>query len=214
MKRKVFGFIILVMFLASLSCQMTGGGELEEPAQAGEVQEDFPPTEPPAEDVEPTEIVELTQPEPEPQLVEIRQWAIEASASSEYGSDEWSAMQAAGEPDTPDCGRAPTAWAGYYEDREEYLDLVYETAVIPTEINIYQTYNPDGVSEVWLYEEAYGGLREVYKAVPEAKEECPHILSVPIADADYRVKTVRIWVDQEVMGDFTEIDAVELVGEP
>ncbi|HYF50889.1 MAG TPA: hypothetical protein VEJ63_15850, partial [Planctomycetota bacterium] len=49
----------------------------------------------------------------------LRQWAIDATASSEYQADQWSAKQATGKPNTPNAGDAPTAWASMNADGGE-----------------------------------------------------------------------------------------------
>ncbi len=45
------------------------------------------------------------------ELTEIRQWGTGATASSEYGNPNWSAMQATGAPNVTDCSDASEAWA-------------------------------------------------------------------------------------------------------
>ena len=62
------------------------------------------------EEVEPVEAESLEVPEAPVQEV-IRQWASSATAGSEYSNTDWSANQATGAPDTPDCGDQETAWA-------------------------------------------------------------------------------------------------------
>jgi len=41
---------------------------------------------------------------------------------------------------------------------------------------------------------------------------CPFTLSVPVENAGYQVVGVKITIDQTVVADWNEIDAVELVG--
>jgi sugar lactone lactonase YvrE len=142
---------------------------------------------------------------------EVRLWAIAATASSEYTDDSWSAMQATGEPDTPDCGDWGTAWASADSSTVEWLEVYYETTLIPTEVNIYQNYNPSQITTVELLDDT-GTYHEIYTGEPEAMDDCPYILSIPV-DADYPVIGVRITIDQSVLGlGWNEIDAVELVG--
>jgi hypothetical protein len=45
-------------------------------------------------------------------------------------------------------------------------------------------------------------------------EQCPHVLTIPVSGVDVRVNAVRISLDQMDGGDWDEIDAVELVGQP
>ena len=142
-----------------------------------------------------------------------RQWAIFAIASSEYGSDGYSAMQATGPPNTPDCGDQNTAWASNDGYAVEWLEVYYVEAVYPTEIHIHQTHTPNQIVKVEVLDEDTG-YHTVYQGQPEMTD-CPHILTVTIDDADYMVQTVKITVDQSKLDlPWDEIDAVELVGTP
>jgi hypothetical protein len=150
-----------------------------------------------------------------PQGGNISQWAISAAASSEYGASDWSAMQATGAPDTPVCGDQGTAWASATAgtETEEWIELTYATFVRPTQVNIFQTYYPDQVVKVELID-SVSGYHEIYTASPEAMDECPYVLSIPVGDVDYVVAGIRITIDQSLLGNWNEIDAVELVGMP
>lgn len=166
----------------------------------------------PDPDTEPEGVIE-PEPDTDPDAAveEIRQWAAQAIASSEYSSPDWAAFQAAGAPDTEGCGDYATAWASYESDTVEWLELFYDLPVIPTEINIYQTHTPDQISRVELLDEN-GVYHEVYTAVP-VMTDCPYILSIPVEGADYQAVGVKITNDQTVISvPWNEIDAVELVG--
>ncbi len=143
----------------------------------------------------------------------IRQWAISASASSEYGDPNWAAKQATGKPDTPMCGDHDTAWASASSDGEEWIELSYDAPVMPTEVNIIQSFNPSQIVKVELID-MVSEYHEIYSAQPAAVDECPYRLSIPV-DADYQVAGLRITIDQSVLGvGWNEIDAVQLVGVP
>lgn len=142
----------------------------------------------------------------------IRQWASDAVASSQYGEDDWSAMQATGAPNTKECGDVHTAWAAASQDTKEWLDVFFATPVYASEINIYETYYPNQVAEVQLIDMA-GEYVQIYAAPPEWIDTCPFTLSVG-ADGKTLVQGVRIIVDQTVVGNWNEIDAVEIVGVP
>ncbi|MBN1977322.1 MAG: hypothetical protein JW918_07970 [Anaerolineae bacterium] len=142
----------------------------------------------------------------------ISQWAISAVASSEYGASDWSAMQATGAPDTPECGDQVTAWASAESNTVEWIELTYDTPVRPTEVNIFQTYNPSQVVKVELID-TESTYHEIYAREPELIEECPYVISIPMVDFDYIVTGIRITIDQSVLEiGWNEIDAVELVG--
>ncbi len=141
------------------------------------------------------------------------QWAISAAASSEYGDPNWSAMQATGKPDTAACGDFASAWASAEASGVDWIEVSYDTPVLPTRINIVQTFNPSQIVKVELID-TVAGYHEVYVAEPQALGECPYTLSIPV-DVDYQVAGLRITVDQSVLGlGWNEIDAVELIGVP
>jgi hypothetical protein len=147
---------------------------------------------------------------------ELYQWASYAEASSEYGDgDSWSAMQATGEPDTDDCGDAESAWASETtDDPDEYLSVYFDEPVFPTEINIYQTYNPGSIIGIELiaWED---GEAITMRDLPDSETDCPGIYTVPVIWANpVAIYGLTIYLDQTDMDGWTEIDAVELVGEP
>ncbi len=146
-----------------------------------------------------------------------RQWAADATASSEYGNPDWAAIQATGAPDTlvEECADLPTAWASAGSDTVEWIELRYNFPVLPTEVNIVQTHSPDQVVKVELVD-LMGTYHQIYTGEPENRwGECPYTLSIPVEDADYQVDAVKITIDQSVIPTtWNEIDAVELVGVP
>jgi DNA-binding beta-propeller fold protein YncE len=136
-------------------------------------------------------------------------------ASSQYSDPDWSALQATGEPDTPECGDYATAWASSASSTVEWLDVYYDTPMYVTEINIIQTYNPDQVVKVDLID-LDGEIVPLYTQEPHAVERpCPYILTIEVEQTDFPVQGVRITIDQSVLGlGWNEIDAVELAGVP
>lgn len=144
----------------------------------------------------------------------IRQWASEAIASSAYGEESWAALQATGEPNTPECGDIETAWASASSNTREWLVLYYPKPVYAVEVNIYQTYNPDQVIGVDLID-LQGRFVNVYKGKPRQIETCPYILNVPTAFSGVLAQGVQIIIDQSILElGWNEIDAVEMVGAP
>ncbi len=153
------------------------------------------------------------EPSARPRPSTLSQWASSASASSEYGEDSWSAAQALGAPDTTECGDFTTAWASYYYDGVDWLDVGFEIPVVPTQIKIYETYNPGSIVKVEVRDEA-GSFHTVYEATPAYVETCPRTLTINLSDMDLKVSAVLISVDQSVLMNWNEIDAVELVEKP
>lgn len=152
---------------------------------------------------------------PSPAGQVIRQWAVQAEASSEYSDTDYSAMQATGAPDVDTCGENPLAWASVSPDTEEYLILNYETPVNPTELVIYQTNNPSQVVEIQMVDTT-GETWRLWYGDPEELSHCPDVWTHTVElDEVFYTNKVVLWLDQSVLGlGWAEIDAVELVGYP
>ncbi len=147
------------------------------------------------------------------------QWAIEAVASSEYGTDSWSAQQATGAPDTAVQSDSGTAWAAANADGEdlETLELTYEHPVKPSYVNIYESYNPGAVIRI----EAYNEEEEEWSTLWEGEDEsvgesgaATVIFSPALEVIDFATNKLRITLDNGAVAGYNEIDAVELVGRP
>ncbi|MEP7292781.1 MAG: hypothetical protein ABI835_13445, partial [Chloroflexota bacterium] len=154
--------------------------------------------------------------EPVGSAEEIRQWASDASGSSQYGESSWSFMQATGEPDTEACGDYSTAWASATSTGRDYLMVEFDQPVIPTQINIHQTYNPGSIVmiDVGNTENRDRVLTLPDSADPLGNTACPGVFSLDVSGVDTPIDFVVIYFDQSITHDWNEIDAVELVGVP
>ncbi len=142
----------------------------------------------------------------------IRQWASSAEASSEFGSADWSAEQATGPANTDACGDYGTAWASSSATGVEWLKVYFDTPVIATEINIYQSYNPTQVAEVYVIDPK-GEEFLILVRDPQYLDVCPDLMTITVEGVDFPIVGLRLVVDQSVLGvGWNEIDAVELVG--
>jgi hypothetical protein len=145
----------------------------------------------------------------------ISQWASSAKATSQYSSPLWAARQATHAPNTEGCGDRPTAWASKDKAGIDTLTVGFKIPVVPQIVKVYQTYNPGQVTKVQVVD-VKGKAHNVYAAAPVAlvpPPPCPVVLEVPITGITTKVQTVRITVDQSVLGIYQdEIDAVQLVG--
>jgi hypothetical protein len=141
----------------------------------------------------------------------VSQWATTAEATSQYGEDSWSATQATGEPNSPDCADQTTAWATEKSDGNDTLTLGYDTPVIPSAVRISITYTPNQIVSVDVVG-TDGTVTSVYTGAP-SEETCPQLFEVPVTGVTSAVDEVRITLDQSILAlGWTEIDAVELVG--
>ncbi len=152
--------------------------------------------------------------------VEVRQWAIRAEATSQYTSSSWSAQQAAGAPDTPACGDNSTAWASATATGQDALTLYYATPVIPTQINVHQTFNPGAIVLVEVLPADGSAPIPVFSG-RDTTTACPGVFSVDVGatvgpvippGGGAPVNAVRITLDQSLTNNWNEIDAVELIG--
>jgi streptogramin lyase len=143
----------------------------------------------------------------------LRQWAIEAEASSSYGED-YGADGATGPPDVEGCQDSPDAWAPATPDTLETLELEYDTPVFATQVNIHQNHQPGFVAKVELLDER-GEWNTVYEAEEvELHNVCPYKMEISFEPLLFRVMSVKITVDQRQDANWSEIDAVELIGAP
>ena len=146
----------------------------------------------------------------EPERV-IAQWAVGATASTEWSPDEWSAGQATGAPNVIGCADHPNAWAALAGDGEDWLELTYALPVRPTEIQIHEVYAVGSIAKVEVKDE-FGKYQTVYTAQPVGLQACPRVLTIAITGITERVVAVRVSVDQRVIQYWEEIDAVRLSG--
>jgi hypothetical protein len=145
---------------------------------------------------------------------DIHQWASQATASSEFGNDGYSASQATGAPDTTDCGDASTAWASAAADGKDWLQLTYDTPVVPKQIEIHQSFNPGAITQVEVASQSAGQSQIVYQADPAVVNTCPFTLVVQVNGIDSKIDEITITVDQTNHNGRDEVDAVELIGTP
>lgn len=151
-----------------------------------------------------------------PKAEAIRQWASAVSGSSQYGTTSWSFEQAVGEPNTPQCGDASTAWASSKNNGRDFLVVEFEQAVIPTQINIHQTYTPGSIVQIDV---GHTSNRDRVLPLPDSADppgntDCPGVFSYEVSGVDVPIDFVVIYLDQSIGGNWNEIDAVELVGTP
>jgi hypothetical protein len=139
-------------------------------------------------------------------FIEQRQWAASARASSEYGPDEWGAVQATGAPDTPDCGDYETAWAPLDDTPDpEWLEVFYAEPVHAEGIRVRETYIGGFVFQVDLID-LDDGYHTVYFGGDATL--CPGTFEYRWDAVPYLVKGARV---STMVAGWEEIDAVELL---
>ena len=190
--------MLIALMAVSLSCNfITGAGGGKEPTAQP--------------------IFEVTdQPPAESDARVLRQWADSAIASSEYGPESWSAKQATGAPNVNECGDNSMAWASESSTSvEEWIELTYAIPIVPTEITIYQSFNPSQVVEVDVIT-TEGVSYPIWIGAPKLVDGCPYLLTLPVDLTEkIVVQKVRVYIDQSMLDvSWNEIDAVELTGSP
>lgn len=142
----------------------------------------------------------------------VRHWASQATASSFYAPD-YEPAGATGAPDVAACQDSPEAWAAAAPGGVEMLELRFREPVFAVGVNIHQSYYPGAISSVELIDER-GATTAVYSATPAPTDLCPSVLAVGFEQTLTRVVGVRLTVDMRGSANWSEIDAVELVGVP
>lgn len=143
----------------------------------------------------------------------LEQWAVTAEASSQYTDDSWSAQQATGAPDTPEAGDNATAWAAASADTAvETLALVYAQPVIPTGIEIHESFNPGAVVKIEVLDPNTDAWVVVWEGVADTAGEEMAVFSPELTPANFATDQVRLTIDEPQFLGWNEIDAVKLIG--
>jgi hypothetical protein len=146
----------------------------------------------------------------------MRQWAVAATASSEYGNPQWSARQATGPPNTMQDGDYSTAWATRAQDGgPEWLELEYATPVHATRVRVRETYNPGAVVRIEgvSAEEPQVAVLTLWEGHDPTRQS-PGWLEARFEPTQTLISKVRVHLDTALVPGWNEIDAVELIGTP
>jgi hypothetical protein len=142
------------------------------------------------------------------------QWAIDAVASSQYGEDGYSALQATGAPNVPSASDNPLAWASEFADGTvETLELTYANKVTPAGVRIYESYNPGAVTMVEAYDEEAEEWVVMWEG-SEPTDEVYRVFSPELTPPDFVTDMIRLTIDSSSVSGWNEIDAVQLLGRP
>ncbi len=196
-KRYYFTISLIVLAIALSACGGTAPTEAAAPKTEAAPEPSPVPT--------PTAL-------PEP----ISQWAASARSDGESVNVDpnWGhATLAVGEPEVKFClNQINEGWTVGEEQGEATLEVFFEEAVIPAEINIFESYGPNTIVKVEVLD-----TEGNYHDIPDLEEPktvmtCPYTLNVPVGDADYEAMGVRITAQPDYRT--LQIDAVELIGLP
>ncbi|HUW83581.1 MAG TPA: thrombospondin type 3 repeat-containing protein [Phycisphaerae bacterium] len=139
------------------------------------------------------------------------QWAVSATASSEYEASDYAAMQATGAPNVFEYDDLATAWAPENQNAGlEWLELVYATPVQATQVRVRESYHGGAIIRVTLIDT--DGLQNIIWEGTRSEVTELNWFEVSVAQTSYLTDTVRLDLDTAAIAGWNEIDAVELVG--
>jgi hypothetical protein len=140
----------------------------------------------------------------------IHQWAVDATASSEYSPTDWSAKQATGPPDTLQGGDARTAWAAKEADAgTEWIHVTFPLPVRISKLRVLENNVPGGIVAVDVV--GPDGLRRRVWEGNDPGGVAPVWFEAGLQGATGR--EVVIVLDTRKNSGWEEIDAVDLVGD-
>lgn len=142
------------------------------------------------------------------------QWAIQATASSNYndaqGTASWSANQATGAPNVDQYGDNGAAWTSKTPDGGiEWLDLKYPKPVHATEVRVRESCGSGTVIKVEVFDEL-GAAHAVWQGNDPTTEL--NYLMVKFPKTTFKTDRVKVTLATNVVNGWNEIDAVQLVG--
>ncbi len=148
----------------------------------------------------------------------VPQWGASATASSEFSSSDYGAIQATGAPDSVQCGDDVRSWSPLTGGSEtEWLEVRYAQAAPASGVAVYETvvspaFAPTStgfVTQVDLVDTA-GAYHMIWNGVDTTP--CGGQLSLSWEETSYDVIGVRVWT---TIPGYEEIDAVALLtGQP
>ena len=136
------------------------------------------------------------------------------SASSEYGSGDWSAKQMLGEPDFyPDYGDSGRAWAPAHQNAGlQWVELGFAEAVYVERVDIYETFNPGAIVKVELVDTT-GRWHLIWEGTEgRGGTAGARVFSVKNGIVTVPCARVRITIDTDSVSGWNEIDAVSITG--
>ena len=139
----------------------------------------------------------------------VSQWASGATASSQYSSTSWGAVQATGVPDTNSCGDRSTAWSPSTSGSgAEWLKATYAQTMYATGLRVHETYQAGFITGIDLLEP--DGTVHALSISPDSTP-CAGYYELTFAETPYLVNAIVV---HTAKSGYEEIDAVELTGIP
>ena len=141
---------------------------------------------------------------------EVKQWAKDATASSELDESHL-VKQATGSPNAVGGISSKNAWAPEDSDSAtEWVELTYTKTVVPTAINIRETFGPGYITKVEAFDADTSNWVTLWQGKDSTTE--PGTFSPPLQKGP-ETNRIRLTIDTRIP-DSNELDAVQLVGHP
>jgi hypothetical protein len=145
------------------------------------------------------------------------QWAVAATASSQYGSTQYSAGQATGAPDIAVAGDSPNAWCPASQSQgTAWLEVSFASPVHATELRVRQSNAPGAIVRIDAIDLA--GVAHLWwegtdpYVAPAVRDIVWFAVRVP--RCPYLVSRMKITLNLAAVPGWKQIDAVQLVGAP
>lgn len=140
------------------------------------------------------------------------QWAKTATASSEYGTESWTAKQATGKPNVTAFGDNGSAWAPYAKSGgKETLELTFAKAMNVVGVRVRESYGNGSITKIEL-KDVDGGYHAIWSGTDTT--DGLSYLQAPVEKTSYKVDGVKLTFDTSNQTvEWSEVDAVQLVGE-
>lgn len=123
----------------------------------------------------------------------------------------WGPEQACGPPDTQFGGDYATAWASKTEDgQDEWLGLYYSRAVVPTQVQVYETYCPGALFKITARKPT-GEYVEIWSGQDPVPQNSPGGVAKIDVHCTFATNAICLWLKSKDVKGWNEIDAVGLV---
>ena len=124
---------------------------------------------------------------------------------------DWSPAQATGAPDAAGGTDSVKAWASASSDGQaEWLTLDYANAVVPKQIDVYESYCPGALSKITVFTEQ-GKEVEVWSGVdPTPRGSAQGVSHIPV-NVNVKTQRLKLYLDSQLVSGWNEVDAVALI---
>ena len=143
------------------------------------------------------------------------QWAVSATAGSQYDKRTYSASKATGAPDVSVAGNSPDAWCPAGKNNgTDWLEVTFAKPVHATEVRVRQNDTVGAIAKIEAIDSA-GTVHVWWEGIDSYKASATREIvwfAVRVPKTAYLVAKVKITLNLAAATGWKEIDAVQLVG--